>query len=1089
MKKNYLNLLTNICAVFLITFYSFGQQSNPIWTKVSKQKLLTQESVLARSSEPLIAQFYKLDIDLLRESLMNAPNRDAATASKLIIEMPTSEGKLERFTVMRNSVMHPDLQVKFPEIQTYIARSVENPSASMYLSVTPKGFHAMTLSSNIGTQYIDPFTDKNGYVVYSKSNLSKDKDGFNCEFSDPETQNVKNLVDDDFNRNINDGLRRIYELAVGCSVNYTNFHGGTVASALAAMVVSINRVSGIYDRDFSVRFELVPDNNLLISTNGDEIFGNTTAVINSATNTINGIIGFANYDIGHVFTTGAGGLAGFGVVCTSGKGRGITGIGNPVGDPFDVDYVAHEIGHQFGGSHTFNGSTGNCAGGNRSASSAYEPGSGTTIMAYAGICPGQNVQGNSDDYFHRRSILQISNFIQSGAGSNCPTTIATGNGAPTAEAGPSFNIPISTPYKLTGSSTDDDGIGAHTFTWEQYDLGPAGVPTITTTNGPMVRTFPGTTSPIRYIPRLPDILNNGGVSTTWEKLASVSRVHTFELTVRDNDNRGGQTASDNMTATTVDSAGPFAVTSQSTAVSWQEGSTQTITWDVANTDVAPVSSPNVNILLSTNGGITFPFVLAANVPNDGVEALDVPSGTVTSNARIMVESSGNIFFNVNATDFSITEAASFSLNLLDTQAFSCKPDTVVYNFTYNAVVGFDETTTFRVDGLPAGASAVFNPESTSVDKTAIFLTISSTPAVIGGNYNLNVIGTATTETNSVELLYNVASSSLAASSLVAPANNTIDFSVSGSLEWQEDVEAESYFVEIATDANFTAIIESANVNTPNYSPGNLEGEIQYFWRVTASNACITASPSTIFNFTTIAVDCDVFTAVDVPIIISDSGTPTVESRLNVSVNDAPISDVNVTVNITHTWVNDLVLILKSPAGTQVVLSRNNGVDAADDYTNTIFDQEAAVSIVSGSAPFTGSFVPEGDLSSLYGEFASGEWVLTVNDAVDDDGGTLDGFTLEICAEGTLSTKQSTFQDFAIFPNPNKGEFTVKLNSVSNNAIKIDVLDMRGRKIFDNTYRNSSAFNEVVKLNKVQSGIYLVNVSDGDKTSTKKIIIE
>jgi len=1089
MAKKYFNPLLFCCVIFLIGFYSFGQQSNSIWTKASNESLLSQQTKLARTSEPTSANYYQLNMALLKDALLEAPDRDLNQTSNLIVMMPNSQGSLERFSIMKNAVMHPELQAKYPNMNSYIGKSLANPSVAIYFSITSKGFHAMTLSTEVGTEYIDPYTAGNGYIVYSRSNLPRNTVGMICEFDDADTQGMKTYVDENITANVNDGMRRTYALALGCSPNYTNFHGGTVADGLAAMIVSITRVSGIYDRDFSVRLQLIGNNDLLVSTDANPIFGNNTGVINTADSTINSIIGSANYDIGHVFTTGAGGLAGLGVVCTTSKASGITGISSPIGDPFDVDYVAHEMGHQFGGSHTFNGSSGSCSGGNRSATSAYEPGSGSTIMAYAGICPGQNVQNSSEDYFHRRSIVQISNNIQFGPASNCPELVATGNFAPVAEAGASYIIPISTPYKLTGSSTDADGIATHTYTWEQYDLGSAGVPTTTTVEGPMVRSFKGTTNPVRYIPRLSDVVANGGVSTTWEKLAAVSRVLNFELTVRDNDSRGGQTDSDNLTATTDASAGPFMVTSQSTAEVWQEGSTQTITWNVANTDVAPVSATNVNILLSTDGGVTFPTALASNVANDGSQAINVPFGTITTNARIIVEGAGNIFYNVNSVNFSIEESNGFALNTTNTEALSCQPDDVVYNLTYNAFEGFNETTTFSVSDLPANATAVFNPTTASANSTDVTLTISNSAAVTPGTYTISAVGTSATETNSLDLLYTVANGDLSPIVLVSPSNNAPNFSNLGTLEWEVDTDVANYLVEIATDADFNTIIESANTTLGIYSPQNLESETEYFWRVTGSNACAVASPSSIYSFTTTAIVCETYTATDTPLEISAVGTPTITSISNINLTDATVSDVNVTINITHTWVNDLVITLTSPTGTVVALTTNNGAAGADDYTNTVFDQDASSSITSGTAPFTGTFIPEGDLSTFNGEGALGDWILTVTDTANQDGGSLLEFSLEVCVETTLSTTQTTFENFSLFPNPNKGEFTVKLNSSSNEAVQIGVYDIRGRQVFKESYGNSSSFNQVIKLNQVQAGMYLVTISDGSRKTTKKIIVE
>ncbi|WP_370214691.1 reprolysin-like metallopeptidase, partial [Mesoflavibacter profundi] len=557
------------------------------------------------------------------------------------------------------------LQNKYSNIRTYVAQSIDNPTNIMRFSITPQGLHTMSFISGVGFEFIDPYT-KNGndYIVYAKKDLPRLDQEWVCHFDEDTEDTTERSFNQTTSFNANDGIMRNFRLALACTIEYSEFHwtaagltaGDTEASkkaaVLAAMVVTLNRNNFIYERDLSVTMTLVANNEDVIFINSDSFSNNNAgALINESQTVIDANIGFTNYDIGHTFSTGGGGLAQLNSPCTSNKARGITGSPAPIGDPYDVDYVAHEIGHQYGAPHTFNGNTGSCNG-NRTASNAYEPGSGSTIMAYAGICAPQNVQSNSDAYFHQKSLQMMWDNIFIG-NSTCAAQTPTGNTAPVAIAGANYTIPGLTPYKLTGSSTDVNGTGTHTFTWEQYDLGAAGLPAETNTSGPLVRSFEGTDNPTRYIPRLEDIMVDGGVSTTWEKLASVNRDINFRLTVRDNDPNGGQTAVDAMTATVNAAAGPFIVTSQNTnQIVWTQGTTETITWNVAGTTANGVNTANVNILLSTDGGQNFDTVLASNVPNDGSHDITVPNVSAPY-CRIMVEGAGNIFFNVNDYFFAI----------------------------------------------------------------------------------------------------------------------------------------------------------------------------------------------------------------------------------------------------------------------------------------------------------------------------------------------------------------------------------------------------------------------------------------------------
>jgi hypothetical protein len=670
-----------------------GQQvalfnNDELWQDIDETSLLSGDE---RLIVPSLYRTLRLNKDVLQTLLKQAPHESQISPenSELVINLPLPSGRFSRFRFVESPIMEDALQAQYPDIRTYNGQGIDAPSETVRFDFTPKGFHAMILSED-GSVFIDPYSknDTDNYISYYKSDFQKADRSFICLVGNgvPNALEKKHLDDKlfgDGNLVNNAGTLHTYRLAMAATGEYTIFHGGTVAGALAAITTTMNRVNGVYQRDLSVRMTLIANNNLIVYTNpATDPYANTSGDLGANQANIDAVIGTANYDIGHLVGTGGGGVATLNSPCNAAtKARGLTGSPSPVGDPFDIDYVAHEMGHQYGGNHTFNSTESNCGGGNRAASAAFEPGSASTIQGYAGICGNSDTQRNSDDYFHIRSLEEMTTFIN---GNACDAESANGDTAPVVTAAPACTIPRDTPFELTGSATDVNG-DSLTYTWEEYDLGAStvAIPNTDSTGArPIFRSYkPIATGATRTFPSLPFILNNANVppSTfagtnavgtvcsfgnclTGELLPTISRTMQFQLTTRDNRAGGGGIRSA-QTAVTVDAAsGPFNVTSPNTPVSYNGNSSQTVTWNVANTTAAPVSCANVNILLSTNGGLTFPTTILANTPNDGTQSVTIPNiGTTT--ARIKVQCSTSCFFDISNTNFTILVSTAAPVSL------------------------------------------------------------------------------------------------------------------------------------------------------------------------------------------------------------------------------------------------------------------------------------------------------------------------------------------------------------------------------------------------------------------------------------------
>jgi hypothetical protein len=638
----YRSILTGL--LFCIyTSYAF---SDNLWSDVPPDSFL-QSRPNSNLSLPDIYRLQKLDEAGMRIKLAvinNTSARNSAVNQTSQIEIPLPDETFISLKVKEISTMAPELAEKYPQIKTYSAEGKDNNGIYGTLDFTHQGFHSMLFMKDGSRLFIDPRKINNNrvYIVYfDKHYHPSGKKPFKCDIKSHNHLESENSISNRIAQRSGNKLKT-YRLAMATTGEYTAFHGGTVENSLSAITTTVSRINGIYLRDLAIKLELVANNDLLIQTDTTTYADNDGfSMLEQNQIELDRLIGTVNYDIGHVMGTGSGGVAYLGGACdNTSKAQGVTGNSQPINDTFDIDYVAHEIGHQFGGNHSFNSTLGSCSG-NGNAATAFEPGSGSTIMAYAGICESDNVQKHSDAMFHIKSIDQISNFINS---SSCGTESTINNKQPVAKAGGDFIIPTDTPFELSGSATDPDA-DTLSYSWEQVDAGSFSDIDVDTSDNALFRSFLPQSKSTRIFPTLSSILSN--TVSQGETLPTTNRKLNFSLAVRDG--KGG-VASDQMLITVNDS-NPFRITSHN-AIETITGNT-TVTWDVANTNTAPVSCNNVNILLSTNSGNTFSNI-STGTPNDGNESITIPSNIAESTkARFKVKCSNNIFFDISDADLTI----------------------------------------------------------------------------------------------------------------------------------------------------------------------------------------------------------------------------------------------------------------------------------------------------------------------------------------------------------------------------------------------------------------------------------------------------
>ncbi len=1002
-----------------------AQTVQQFWQPVAKEAVVLTENS-DRPFEPHAYTALHLDFQALQTLLTQAP-AEYSSAQPLLVQLPLADGSFETFALVRSAIMSPVLAASAPQILTLSGTSTSG--RRIHITSSPYGgFRAMIRRADKGIEYIEPIASNQVqyYMAFDRKEYPAELYSKLPSLIDPKSlQNLRKAEDDRYSPGaptpVNDRgplaggpvTLRVYRFAAATTGEFSeSLNAGNDTMIVLDKVVDItNKLNVVYEADLDVRLQLIDEEKkiLFLHSSTDPYTGTTVGDwIDQNPAAMQSTLGSAQkYDVGHVFARFLGGDA-LGVgslnsVCTQLKGRGCSAGQPPYGDDF-LATIGQEIGHQWSGLHTWN----SCAGLTEPFSGVErcEPGSGSTIMSYAGTCGTDNVQGVTNLYYHACSIRGIRDFVENGQGSTCGFTVATTNNAPTVTIPYTndFFIPIATPFELRGAATDPDG-DVLTYNWDEIDTGPMAELGSPVGNSPLFRSFePDTAGYVRTFPRINTIITNQNNKS--EVLPTYSRDLTFALVARDNRPGGGGIHFDTLSFRSTDQAGPFKVVSpNANTVTWHVGEYQTVTWEVANTDKSPVNCKLVNIRLSVNGGSKWPIMLAENLPNNGKACVLVPNN-IGPLARIRVEAADNVFFDISNQNFKIlaATAAGFSICAGELATQICLPQNYTTSISTNSWLGFSEPITLTATGLPAGASATFSPNPVAPGSSST-LSITFAAGTPETTTDVTITGTSGSTSVSTVITQTFVSNDFSALVLQQPADGAVGVAQSPTLTWTGAPDADRYEIQVATNPSFepgTIKASNSSLTAASYTITTiLEKSTAYYWRIRPVNECNNAPWTEAFSFNTLVESCNVLVANDLPKNISANSAPTVESKITVGVGGT-LSDVNIkSVQGNHQFFKDLEARLISPAGTDVLLFKDKCGGFSGNF-NFGFDDNA-ISPFACPPPNNGLVAkPTEVLSAFNGQNADGIWTLRIKDNVIGSGGSLTGFQLELCSSAAAN---------------------------------------------------------------------------------------
>lgn len=995
---------TQIYTIFLCLGMVGGIQAQQLWTK-------------DLGSIPLDAPltFYTLEVPPIKGSIASQ------NKSPIVLEFPNEKGELEAFELQEQPVLSSKLQKQHPWIRTFVGKSLTRKQVRIRVSQSRKGYWSWIQTPEVN-YFIQPSKKYPGkHLSYARE--ARETSVFRCKTPLSKLQKYAGSTSIKPQKVLNNRLRT-FRIAIATTGEYGQYwaddnpsNGSPEEDVLAEIVRSVHRINEVFETDLQVHLELVSGTELISTDPVSDYFNGNTSLNTQIQTYLDTQIGDSNYDVGHLldYNSPNGNAGDIGSVCRSGvKGSAFSAHDfrdayniEYLTDYFDLDFFGHELGHQFGGTHTFGFSF-------ESAGSNMEPGSGSTIMAYAGITGTDDVQNHGDAYFHYKNIQQINDYLdrQSCYASGDAFT----NSAPIITPLTDVTIPQGTAYKLQATVTDPEAADVLYYCWEQLDNGRVRRQDFgpTKLTGAMARSRPPSVNSFRYVPEMPSILQGNLTQTNptrgsrWETVSQIGRPLNWGLTVRDRlamdvDLQGRLTQAA-FEITVDENSGPFQVISQSSPTLWEGGQWTTVLWEVAGTNIAPVNAAYVQILLSTDGGQSFPHVLASQTPNDGEAQVIIPLGLSSQQARILIEPIDNIFVAVNSRDIQLRRK-DIALRLQSASLEICSNASNQIPFELSRLPGIQGNINLNLTQVPEGLSISLPQTAFSSAQSSGVLVLDNLATAPPGDYTIEVrasLDSQNTPETSVDatIQLNLRSTTINPPVLSAPEPAAQNQLAETQLRWIADPNASSYRVEVSSVQDFSSLTYSATTQQNRLTTMALGSDAEYYWRVKALNLCGESPFSEVRSFRTQTVSCETYAAENLPQDITDAtseirGVTRIEILVS---NNLPILDLDVLVDINHTWLEDLALVLISPSGQRVQLTNRIG-ENQDNYRRTRFDQEATTEILSASPPYTGRFQPQGDLSLLYNSNSGGTWILEIIDHEAQDVGSLQQAELYFCFDG------------------------------------------------------------------------------------------